>query len=66
MLAPKAISSASAPSRSATDSWAATSSASVSRELAKAPPAFALERSRYPLMASITEAGTCEPPGPSK
>ena len=33
---------------------------------AKAPPAFAFERSRYPPIASITAAGTCEPPGPSK
>ena len=66
MLAPKAISSGSAPTSSAAASCASTSSASVSREVAKAPPAFAFERSRYAAIASITAAGTCEPPGPSK
>ena len=46
MLAPKAISPASAPTSSAAAWCASASSASVSRELAKAPPAFAFERSR--------------------
>ena len=46
MLAPKAISSGSAPTSSAAAACASTSSASVSREVAKAPPAFAFERSR--------------------
>ena len=46
MLAPKAISSASAPTKSPAARCASASSSSVSRELAKAPPAFAFERSR--------------------
>jgi len=38
----------------------------VARDVEKGPPVFAFASRRYPEIASITESGTCVPPGPSK
>ena len=38
----------------------------MSREVANGPPRFAFASRRYVAIASITESGTCVPPGPSK
>jgi hypothetical protein len=66
MFGPKAISPASPPSRFAIASCAARLSASVSTELPKAPPEFALPRSRCSAMRRMPARQACVPPGASK
>src|SRR5207237_9714921 len=45
---------------------ACATSASVRRLVSYGPPTFALFSRKYDATASITESGTCVPPGPSK
>src|SRR5688572_5197333 len=66
MLAPNAMPSGSAPMKSAAAARPRSITASDARDVAKAPPRLAFASVRQALIASTTDAGTCEPPGPSK
>ena len=66
MFAPNNASAGSQPRNDAAVRRACSSSASLRRLLPKAPPRFAFDSRRYAEIASMTESGTCVPPGASK
>src|SRR3954471_5617992 len=66
MLAPNAISSGVAPTKSAAARRPASITKSDSRLAANGPTRVAFRSTRYPAIASTTSRGTCEPPGPSR
>ncbi|MEI9849852.1 MAG: hypothetical protein WDN24_02110 [Sphingomonas sp.] len=66
MFGPKAISPGCPPSRSAIAACADSLSASVSREVRKAPPALAVPLSRCATIRAMAGAQTWVPPGASK
>jgi hypothetical protein len=66
MFAPNPTSSMAHPRKRAAAARASTTTASLARLVAKEPPRFAFYCRRYDVIASITESGTCVPPGPSK
>ena len=66
MLAPNATSPALAPRKRAATSCDSATRASDRSDVANGPPRFAFDSRRYDAIASITESGTCVPPGASK
>src|SRR5262249_31899115 len=66
MFAPKIVSSGAHPRKSAAESRDCVISASVRRLVSYGPPTFAFASRKYEETASMTESGTCVPPGPSK
>src|SRR5919198_5996891 len=66
MFAPKIVSSGEQRRNSAATRRDCVTSASVRRLVSYGPLTFAFDSRRYREIASMTESGTCVPPGPSK
>jgi hypothetical protein len=66
MFAPNVIPFGSQPRKRAAVSSAVSTSASVRMLVPYGPPRFAFDSRKYVDTASMTESGTCVPPGPSK
>ena len=66
MFWPKIVSPARQPRKRAAVACARSTSSSLRRLAANAPPRFAFDSRRYVAIASITERGHCVPPGASR
>src|SRR5712691_1322313 len=66
MFCPNTTSSASQPRKPAAASLPCATTASVRRLVSYGPPTFAFDSRKYAETASMTESGTCVPPGASK